>query len=96
MIIIKHNNGWSCSNSAYIDHVKEPVFGGGKTISFKTREVIKIEKPYTVKGSLEGEVSVAIQDSSTGKLIGFRGVVKSPELIDITERNISTKFLLSL
>lgn len=75
MIIVKHGNGWSASNEAYIDTRSELIKENGKIKEVKRIKYCILKSPYTVSGKLDGNVKFAIKDEGNGNVSCFNGVV---------------------
>ena len=75
MIVIKHGNGWSASNEAYIDTRSQLIKENGKIKEVKRIKYCILKSPYTVTGKLNGNVKFAIKDEGNGNVSCFNGVV---------------------
>lgn len=94
MVIIKHKNGWSCSNDAYVDIHTEVVRNeNGGIAGTRNIKVIKINGLYTVDGELWGIVDIAIKDTSTGEVIGMTGEVVDSNTIKVIDENCNVNWL---
>lgn len=77
MVIIKHKDGWSASNDARIETLSSPQMYNGKIKSIKRVKYCVFTNPYTVLGTLDGEVKMAIKDDATDDVLGFDGVLEN-------------------
>lgn len=81
MIIISHKGGFTVSRDGHIDIVSELVdTDEGRRV--RRKRVAVINNPYTVSGTMTGDVKVAIKDDITGEIKSYNGIVKN-ELIEI-------------
>lgn len=95
MVIIKHKDGWSASNEAYLFDKRYPIVVDGKTTGFNKKKECHISGLYTVSGEFKGECMLAIKDDITGEVKGFKGSIFSTERIMI-ECEHNTEWLKSI
>lgn len=95
MVIIKHIDGWSASNKAWIDTKRTPIYKDDKLSHIKEERIVKWENPYTVSGVLSGEVMIAIRDDITGEVLYYDATLQGTTSA-IIKGEVDKNFLVTL
>lgn len=95
MVVIKFQNGWGASYDAEISNKPILVKLDDKTRAFKDNLILTVRELFIVDGVFDGDVEFAIKDDKSGEVLAYKGVVKTPTTVQITEKT-DKKFLVSL
>ena len=75
MFIFKSKDGWGASNEAYISEKSEILKENGKTVGVKRHKYITANNVYTVSGTMDGNIKVAIKDDVSGVVSCFNCIL---------------------